>query len=80
VRFLVLLTEDDRCATWDGATWDGATRDGASETEREQAFAAYRAFAAAVRSRGRIAAGALAARLLPAEYTIEVRPTLEVEV
>lgn len=116
MRFLVLLTEEDHFAKWDRA----------DEAERERAFAAYRGFATAVRSRGRILAGdALhgpgrartvrpgpdrlvtdgpfaetveqvggfylidvpslevaveAARLLPAEYTIEVRPTLEVEV
>lgn len=46
-RFLILLAEPDYFARWDDA--DDATR--------EQAFAGYRAFTAAVRERGRFRGG-----------------------
>jgi hypothetical protein len=116
VRFLVLLASADHFDRWDAAT----------DTEREAAFAAYRAFGAAVRERGTLVVGDALQRpetahrlgpgeprevtegpyaesveqlggfyvvdlpdhatavevaaLLPADCTVEVRPTLGVEV
>jgi len=46
-RFLILMAEDDHFARWDAA--DDATR--------EQVFADFRAFTAAVRARGRFRGG-----------------------
>ncbi|MEU8221880.1 YciI family protein [Kribbella sp. NPDC048915] len=46
-RFLILLAEPDHFARWDAA----------DDAERERAFAAYRAFTAAVRERGRYLGG-----------------------
>lgn len=46
-RFLILLAEPDHFARWDAADDD----------EREEVFAAYRGFTAAVRERGRFRGG-----------------------
>jgi hypothetical protein len=46
-RFLILMAEPDHFARWDAA----------DEDEREQVFAAFRAFTAAVRERGRFRGG-----------------------
>ena len=115
MRFLVLLASPAHFDTWDAA----------DEEARERAFAAYRAFADGVRSRGSIVIGDALHRpeeartvrpgadrpvtdgpfaetveqlggfylidvpdldaavelaaLLPAEYSVEVRPTIEVD-
>jgi len=71
MRLLVLMSEEDHFGRWDRST----------DAERQAGLGCFRAFSEAVRARGSVLAGeALAARLLPAAYTIEVRPVIDAPV